>query len=174
MYIYICVSVQVTIQVLNIYIWGEISPHQLWYFISTYKIGVSRYKTFFFLILLFLFFNRQTHTGEKEKICPYCGQKFASNGTLRVHIRSHTGQWCSRGQILPVVYTVGGGSLQRFINHYSCFALVVGVVSASEGADVAVIKLPSVEKDDDKTGWCIFVNSYSHSCFVGFVFFSTE
>ncbi len=34
----------------------------------------------------------QTHTGEKEKICPYCGQKFASNGTLRVHIRSHTGQ----------------------------------------------------------------------------------
>lgn len=38
--------------------------------------------------LLFL----QTHTGEKEKICPYCGQKFASNGTLRVHIRSHTGQ----------------------------------------------------------------------------------
>ncbi|CAL8237878.1 unnamed protein product, partial [Merluccius merluccius] len=33
-----------------------------------------------------------THTGEKEKICPYCGQKFASNGTLRVHIRSHTGQ----------------------------------------------------------------------------------
>ncbi|XP_030420499.1 PR domain zinc finger protein 5 isoform X9 [Gopherus evgoodei] len=32
----------------------------------------------------------ETHTGEKEKICPYCGQKFASNGTLRVHIRSHT------------------------------------------------------------------------------------
>lgn len=37
-------------------------------------------------------FVLQTHTGEKEKICPYCGQKFASNGTLRVHIRSHTGQ----------------------------------------------------------------------------------
>lgn len=40
----------------------------------------------------------QTHTGEKEKICPYCGQKFASNGTLRVHIRSHTGQWPSKPQ----------------------------------------------------------------------------
>lgn len=38
-------------------------------------------------------FLLQTHTGEKEKICPYCGQKFASNGTLRVHIRSHTGRW---------------------------------------------------------------------------------
>ncbi|XDV45459.1 hypothetical protein PO909_013556 [Leuciscus waleckii] len=36
--------------------------------------------------------QEETHTGEKEKICPYCGQKFASNGTLRVHIRSHTGQ----------------------------------------------------------------------------------
>lgn len=34
----------------------------------------------------------QTHTGEKEKTCPYCGQKFASSGTLRVHIRSHTGK----------------------------------------------------------------------------------
>uniref|UniRef100_A0A8C5F009 Zinc finger protein n=1 Tax=Gopherus evgoodei TaxID=1825980 RepID=A0A8C5F009_9SAUR len=36
--------------------------------------------------------HKKTHTGEKEKICPYCGQKFASNGTLRVHIRSHTGE----------------------------------------------------------------------------------
>lgn len=34
----------------------------------------------------------QTHTGEKEKTCPYCGQRFASSGTLRVHIRSHTGE----------------------------------------------------------------------------------
>lgn len=55
-------------------------------------------------------FLLQTHTGEKEKICPYCGQKFASNGTLRVHIRSHTGQWYSltstllpRLPLLPLV-----------------------------------------------------------------------
>ncbi len=49
-------------------------------------------------ICLFYHFLCQTHTGEKEKICPYCGQKFASNGTLRVHIRSHTGQWPSAVQ----------------------------------------------------------------------------
>lgn len=60
-------------------------------------------QMFFLISTTCLFYHSlwQTHTGEKEKICPYCGQKFASNGTLRVHIRSHTGQWPSTIHCLP-------------------------------------------------------------------------
>ncbi|KAM6120167.1 LOW QUALITY PROTEIN: PR domain zinc finger protein 5 [Pterocles gutturalis] len=47
--------------------------------------------------------SQKTHTGEKEKICPYCGQKFARQWNTESSYQSHTGErpyqcpYCDRG-----------------------------------------------------------------------------
>lgn len=41
----------------------------------------------------------RTHTNEKPHRCPTCNKSFSRLENLKIHNRSHTGQWWSRSEL---------------------------------------------------------------------------